>query len=168
MSLCLADLVLYKWLNQADWIHIWNTRKLLEAWTQFPYVLQSRWVESYAAFWSRLFSTILRTHFLNSLRVACNFSQESKPKCPCLWPCCCFVLGKELTSCSYMSIREKSESKETKQTSFSLMGHVNGHVVCKGSVASYVIDSLSQQLGLFDVLSASMPSMAAEMVMLMH
>lgn len=50
------------------------------------------------------------------------------------------------------------------------MEDVNGHVVCKGSVASYAISSLSQQLrgSLFDVLSASKPSMAAEVVALMH
>lgn len=50
------------------------------------------------------------------------------------------------------------------------MEDMNGHVVCKGSVASYAVFSLSQQLrgSLFDVLSASMPSMAAEMVVSMH
>lgn len=60
--------------------------------------------------------------------------------------------------------------QETQQTAFSLMEDMNGHVVCKGSVASYAIFSLSQPFRgkLFDVLSASMPSMAAEMVVLMH
>lgn len=50
------------------------------------------------------------------------------------------------------------------------MEDMNGHVVCKGSVASSAIFSLSQQLrgSVFDVLSASLPSMAAEMVVLMH
>lgn len=41
---------------------------------------------------------------------------------------------------------------------------MNGHVVCEGSIASYAIFSLSQQLrgSLFDVLSASKPNMAAK------
>lgn len=90
-----------------------------------------------------------------------KFSQNSKPWSPCLWPWYCFVLGKGLASCSHATIRGK---KGTQQAAFSLMEDMNGHVVCEGSIASYAIFSLSQQLrgSLFDVLSASKPNMAAK------
>lgn len=66
--------------------------------------------------------------------------------------------------------RGKKRKARNPTNSISLMEDMNRHVVCKSSVTSYAIFSLSQQLGgrLFDVLSASMPSMAAEMVVLMR